>query len=274
MLKSRIVSVLAAIVAVAFLVTPSAQAAPLTDATKVSFTDSSGVTSTYHRYAAGLDWTKPVGLLVYTDGSGEYGLVNPSSTYLLGGTAGLRAVARKHNLLLITPRAPGNGCTDGDGVCWYLPSYNGRTVKQKTTWSRNLVAYVQSQYPVDTGRVVFAGYSSGAQWLTEYFVPSYGDDFQADGVNVAISYGGQPINTPSFTASYKRDVAMVWDVGSGDRAYRDHGRYDAQSGFDWYKANGFTTTELNVVPGEDHSRSGQFGGVVDREITQHVRPAI
>src|SRR5678815_213814 len=92
-----------------------------TDATNLSFT-ANGITSKYHRYAGGLDWTQPVGILIYTDGSGEYGLANPSSTYLLAGSTGLVAVAKEHNLMLVTPRAPGAGCPDGGGVCWYQTS--------------------------------------------------------------------------------------------------------------------------------------------------------
>ena len=68
-----------------------------TDRTNLSFT-SNGYTSTYHLYAGGLDWSKSVGLLIYTDGSGEFGLKNPKSSYLLAGSDGMIAVAKKHNM--------------------------------------------------------------------------------------------------------------------------------------------------------------------------------
>jgi hypothetical protein len=89
---------------------------PLTDRTSVSYTNTAGTTSVGHIYAAGLDWSKPVGLLLYTDGSGEFGLANTSSSYLLAGGNGLIAKAKKHNMILVTPRAPGGPCDDGDGV--------------------------------------------------------------------------------------------------------------------------------------------------------------
>lgn len=60
----------------------------LTNRTDLTFT-SAGVTSTYHLYAGGLDWTEPVGMMIYADGSGEYGLAHPGSDYLLGGDDGL-----------------------------------------------------------------------------------------------------------------------------------------------------------------------------------------
>ena len=71
-----------------------------------------------HLYAAGLDWSRPVGLLVYADGSGEYGLENPRSSYLLGGDKGLAAVAKRANMVLLTPFSPNRSCSDGGGACW------------------------------------------------------------------------------------------------------------------------------------------------------------
>jgi len=241
---------------------------PLTDETRLSFTDSYGVTSLYHRYAAGLDWNKRVGLLIYADGSGEYGLKNPTSSYLLTGTNGLVPVAKRNNMVLLTPLAPGVGCPDGDGTCWYLDS-SGISPPNKARWSFELVKYVQKQYGTDPARVAFGGYSSGAQWTTEYFGPLYASEIMTDGVAVAISFGGSPKVTSKFTAAFKANVPFVWDVGDQDGSYTGSGSYGVKAGYDWYTANGFTT-ELTVVPGLGHGRSGQFGGIMDREIKQHV----
>lgn len=240
---------------------------PLTDTTNLSFT-SGGITSRYHLYAAGLDWSRPVGLLVYTDGSGEYGLKNPSSTYLLGGTNGLVAVAKRQNMVLLTPLAPGTGCPDGDGTCWYQTS-SGYTSTQKAAWSKALVSYIYTQYAVDSSRVALGGYSSGAQWLTEFFAPAHGVDVMTDGVGVAISYGGRPISSPTFTAAFKAAVPFVWDVGDRDSSYTTTSQYGVKAGEAWYRNNGFTT-ELNVVAGLGHARDGQFGAVMEREIIQHI----
>ncbi|MEV6964855.1 hypothetical protein AB0M47_07025 [Hamadaea sp. NPDC051192] len=238
---------------------------PRTDRTNLSYSNG-GITSSYHLYAAGLNWTKPVGLLVYADGSGEYGLKNPSSTYLLAGTNGMIAVAKRQNMVLLTPLAPGTGCPDGDGTCWYETS-SGYTPTQKTAWSHNLVEYVKSRYNIDTARVALGGYSSGAQWLTEYFAPAYGVRTMTDGVGVAISYGGRCIATPTFTAAYKAAVPFVWDVGDQDSAWTSS--YGVKAGESWYRANGFTT-QLHLVPGLDHDRSGQFGAILEREIREHL----
>jgi predicted esterase len=229
-----------------------------------------GVTSRYHLYAAGLDWSKPVGLLVYADGSGEYGLAHPTSSYLLGGSNGLVAVAKRHNMVLLTPRAPGAACSAG-GVCWHETS-SGISAAAKTRWSYDLVRSVKGQYNIDLARVAVGGYSSGAQWAMQRFAPAYASSVMVDGVFVGISFGGQPISTPTFTAGHKLNVPYVWDTGDRDGAYTTTASYGVRAGRRWYQSNGFTT-ELHVVSGTGHARAGEFGSIVSREITQHVRPA-
>jgi hypothetical protein len=248
--------------------TGDAGGGPRTDQTNLSFTDSNGVTSRYHRYAAGLDWSKPVGLLVYTDGSGEYGLKNPSSGYLLAGPNGLVQVAKRNNMVLLTPLAPGAGCGDGDGVCWYMPSSN-ISPANKARWSAELVKHVQRQYGTVPNRVAIGGYSSGAQWTTEYFGPLYASEIMTGGVAVAISYGGSPKVPPKYTAAFKSSVPFVWDTGARDSAYTGGGSYGVKAGHAWYTANGFKT-QLVVVPGLGHGRPGQFGAIMEREIKKHV----
>lgn len=263
MLKKLITLLLA--LSFLFFVTSSVAAStgPKTDRTNLTYT-SNNITSKYHLYASGLDWTKPVGLIVYTDGSGEYGLKNPNSTYLLGGSNGLIAVAKRNNMVLLTPLAPGGGCTDGDGSCWYLPS-SGITAAQKTAWSAALIKYVQSQYPLNLNKVVLAGYSSGAQWTTEFIGPRYASSLMTDGLLLAISYGGQPILTPTWTQTFKENVNVFWNVGDKDPAWRGAGRYDADSGYQWYRNAGFQT-KITVVPNTTHNRSRQFGLIVENAI--------
>lgn len=248
----------------------------LVDATDLTFTDSTGLASTYHLYAEGLDWSKDVGLVVYTDGSGETGLATPTSSYVVGGAGGMRAVAKRQNMVLLTPRAPGDGCTDGDGVCWYAPSYNGVTPHQKLEWSNELIRYVLTRYNIDRRRIAVGGYSSGAQWTTAWWGPKYGSEVMADGVAVAISYGGQPQSTPRLTDAYKAAVEHVWDVGDADDSYTkptwDNG---VQTGRAWYQNNGFATTDLVLLPGVGHNRYdsgviGDFGRVMEREIVNRV----
>lgn len=240
--------------------------APRTDQTNLSFS-SGKYTSTYHLYAGGLNWTKPVGLLLYTDGSGEYGLKHLSSSYLMAGTRGMVAVAKKHNMILLTPLSPNKNCADGDGSCWYMGDPPGYAA-----WVEALVRQVQSQYPIAKNRVAVGGYSSGAQFTTEWWVPSgAAQRTMTDGVIVAISYGGSPkMAEVAYTPAFKSNVPMNWNVGANDPSYTGSGdgKYGVKAGYNHYTTAGFKTS-LDVIPGLSHDRS-DFGAVMDAQITKHV----
>lgn len=237
---------------------------PTTDRTNQAFTGSK-YTSSYHIYAAGLDWSKPVGMLIYADGSGEYGLKNPGSTYLLAGADGLINVAKRNNMLLLTPLSPNKACSDGDGSCWYMGDPVGYA-----KWAEELVTHVQSLYPIEKDRVAFGGYSSGAQLATEWWVPSgAAQRTMSDGVVVAISYGGSPkMSEINYDANFKSRIHMNWNVGSRDSAYTTNGSYGVKAGYNHYTNKAFATS-LHVIDGMGHSRN-DFGKVMEAQIKQHV----
>lgn len=244
------------------------------DRTNLSFT-AAGYTSTYHLYAGGLNWTRPVGLLIYTDGSAEYGLKNPSDTYLLAGGSGMIAVAKRHNMVLLTPLSPNKSCADGDGSCWYQGDPPGYV-----RWLEALVRQVQAQYRIDKRRVAFGGYSSGAQLATEYWVPSgAAQRTMLDGVIVAISFGGSPKMSETFySPAFKANVHMNWNVGQQDDSWLINDEtegpaqgYNGKAGYDHYTRAGFQTS-VNIIPGLDHDRD-DFGSVMSAQISRHV-PAV
>lgn len=222
-------------------------------------------TSKYHIYAGGLDWSKPVGMLIYADGSGEYGLKNPNSTYLLAGKDGLINVAKRNNMVLLTPFSPNKACSDGDGSCWYLGDSVGYA-----KWAEELVTYVQGNYPIKQDRIAFGGYSSGAQLATEFWVPSgAAQRTMTDGVIVAISYGGSPkMRETSYSSDFKNNVHINWNTGSLDSAYTGSTPYGVKAGYNHYTNNNFSTS-LDVIDDLGHSRS-DFGKVMDAQINRHV----
>ena len=251
-------------------VTPTAP----TDRTNLSFT-SNGYTSTYHLYAGGLDWsgTKPVGLLIYTDGPAQFGLKNPKDTYLMGGGAGMIAVAKKHNMILLTPLSPNRICSDGDGSCWYLGDPPGYT-----RWAEALVKLIQSQYPIDKKRIAFGGYSSGAQFATEYWVPlgrcSTDNGGWCNRCDIIWWFAEMP--EVGYTPSFRSNVHMNWNVGEKDDSYLLNDEtegpeqgYNVKAGYDHYTSAGFRTS-LDVLRGVDHNRDGEFGAVMDAQIAKHV----
>lgn len=264
--KTLIVAAAAVLVAgtPAFAAPTGGSGGALTDRTNQTFTGSQ-YTSKYHIYASGLDWSKPVGMMIYADGSSEYGLKNPSSTYLLAGTDGLINVAKRNNMLLLTPFAPNTACADGDGSCWYMGDPVGYA-----KWAEELVTYVQSQYNIEKDRVEFGGYSSGAQLATEWWVPSgAAQRTMTDGVVVAISYGGSPKMTEvAYDSNFKSKVHMNWNTGSQDSAYTTTSAYGVKAGYNAYTNKGFATS-LDVISGLGHSRD-DFGKVMEAQIKEHV----
>ena len=235
-----------------------------TNRTFQSFT-SNGLTSRYHVYAEGLDRTKPIGILLYGDGSGGYGFDNPTQSYLIGGTNGLAAVAKKHNLVLVVPEAPAPGCDNADN-CWY--NIDLATAQGKAKWASDLMTRVKGQYPIDLSRVVVGGYSSGAQLTTQTFINAHGANQSVD-LAVPIAYGGAPRGGLNAPAEWKNDVVISWDTGTADVAYGTES-YESLGGYNEYKRLGFKT-DATWPAGVGHGRSGEFGGIIDREITQHLK---
>jgi poly(3-hydroxybutyrate) depolymerase len=257
-----------AVAAPASAATTGGSGGALTNRLNQSFTGA-GLTSTYHVFAAGLDWAKPVGLMMYVDGSGGYGYDNPNSTYLLDadGAAGLVQVAKNNNLLLVVPNAPPPNCSNADN-CWYNESTSPNATA-KAGWSNALMTNIKGQYNIDQDRIVVGGYSSGAQWTTRWFLPLYGEAQSVD-LAVPISFGGAPAVSANFSTAYKAATVVSFDTGTADTgtdgAYGT-ASYQSVGGYNWYTSNGFKT-DKTWVAGEDHSRDDQFGGIMNREIVQ------
>lgn len=235
----------------------------LTDRQFQSFT-SNGLTSDYHVFASGLDTSKPIGILMWADGTGGYGYDNPNSSYQLGGSNGIKAIAKKHNLVLVTPNAPAPGCDGGDN-CWFDSNVSAAAAKAK--WSSDLMTKIKGQYNIDKSKVVVGGYSSGAQWTTQHFLPAHGEEQSVD-LAVPIAYGGAPRVAMKASAEWKNDLKVFWDTGTNDAAYTSQS-WGAVGGYNWYTQNGFDTDKL--WNSTTHDRSGDFGPVLDLRISQLLK---
>lgn len=245
----------------------------LVDRLNLSF-DNGAYASEYHVFASGLDPRRPMGLMVFADGSGGDGFKHPNSVYQLdaNGDDGLVAVARKHNMILLAPIAPPPGCDyeantrrdRGENAnCWYDPD----NAVGKAQWSSDLVHQVKSEFDIDPDRIVVGGFSSGAQWATQFWAPAHGEEHSVD-LTVAIGYGGAPVVTPQFSEEYKSETAFAWDTGTADNAYRTD-RYGSIGGYLWYTDRGFTT-HATWPQDVEHERPGEFHLIMDREINRFL----
>lgn len=254
---------LAAVIGLAFFAAP-AQAASTggsggsyDDRTFQSFTASNGQSSQYHVYANGSSAAEPAGLLLQFHGDGAYEFKNPSSSYSLGGSSGIVAKARERDFITVAALSP-----DKSGsITWW------ESGSQNADYVRDLLAKIKREYNIDTERIWLVGYSGGAQFITQYFLPKHSSTIDGGG-SVVFGGGGVPrVSAQSFAAGMRTDFSMHWYTGQND-----NGRYnalgDARNGSSWYTARGFETS-LQTPAGVGHSLSGRFGGVVAQQLDRH-----
>jgi hypothetical protein len=236
---------------------PSAPAATFTsDAYDQPFIDSGALASTYHVYAAGLP-ASGAGLLLHFHGDGAYEYDNPADEYALGGNRGIPTVARAKGYITVVVKAPD---TTGDVTWWEAGARNADYVAE-------LLADLTSTYSIDTSKIWLMGYSGGAQFITQYFVPEYGTSLLEDGGGALIlGGGGTYAGTPTFSAALKANFPMHWWTGQLDDGTFVADSYDAltdaQDGSAQYAGQGFATT-LTSPSGMGHELDGSFGELLD-----------
>lgn len=257
----------AALLAAGLLANPASQAiagsgGPSVDLERRTFTASNGLTSQYHIYAAGVPTDRPVGLLIQFHGDGAFEFNNPSSSYSLGGPSGIVAKAKEHDLLTIAALSP-----DKQGaVTWWEQG------DANADYARDLIQNVAfAKYSIDTGNVWLVGYSGGAQFITQFFLPKH-SNLVGGGGSVVFGGGGVPrASVQPFAASLKANFPMHWHTGAADTG-TSPGWYDAladaKKGSAWYSAQGFQTT-LETPAGVGHAGL-PFGRVVGEQLAKHL----
>ena len=263
-MRSRIVSGLAAFslaLAGTTVAVSDADAASLEDRTNVGFS-SGGLSSEYHVYAGGLDADEPVGLLLQFHGDGAYEFRNPSSSYSLGGANGIVAKAREHNLITVPVLAPD---TAGSVTWWESGSANADYV-------RALLAHLRSEYPeIRSDRIWLVGYSGGAQFITQFFLPEHSETIGGGG-SVVFGGGGAPrVSVQPFSDAFTSGFPMHWYTGLDDDG--SGGSYnalrDARAGSAYYGEQGFDV-DLTTPSGVGHGLSGRFGPIVGGHLDDHA----
>jgi len=232
-----------------------------TDATFRTYTAAGGLTGQYHLYAAGLDSTRSIGLMIHFHGDGAYEFNNPNSSYSLGGTTGIRAQAAAHNMILLAAKSPD---TQGTVTWWESGVANA-------DYARDLITSVAlSRYNIDTERIWLVGYSGGAQFVTQFLFPLYPSLANGGGA-VVFGGGGAPrVTARPFPADLREDFPMHWYTGAADTSGYN-ALLDAQRGSEYYARAGFPTS-LETPAGVGHDLSGRFGPVVGQQLALHDHP--
>ncbi len=225
-----------------------------TDQARQAFRARNGQSGQYLLYAGGIDRARPVGLVVYVDGTGEYGVNNPNSSYALGGSSGLVASARSRNMITLAVESPNQSCE-----CWHT----GDT----SAYADFLAELIESQlaaFPVD--EVWLTGFSSGAQEITRFLVPRHPELLRLGGGWVVFGGGGPPADGgAAVTSARMAGVRGHWFTGTADTAVPLTASWGAQAGERWYAARGVIAS-AEYPQGVGHALDGRLGRTVGQII--------
>lgn len=228
------------------------------DQTYQTFTSSLGVSSQYHSYAAGI--AAPVGLLFQFHGDGAYEFTHPTSSYSLGGTNGIVANARSRGFITIPVLSP-----DKSSVTWWSKG------SANASYTCELIAAMRTRFSVSKDNTWLVGYSGGAQFITQYLLPTCPTLFSTGG-SVVFGGGGAPAirSVPTADlATLKAGFRMHWYTGAADIAANSSEGYDAlgyaKKGEAYYTGLGFKTSH-QYPAGVTHKLDGIFGGVVGQQL--------
>ena len=243
----------------------------LTDVTGISFTATNGYASKYHLYAAGLDWSKPVGLVVHFHGDGAFEYKNPTNAWSLGGPNGLIAQAKDRNMVLVVPFTPDDGA--GRDLTWW--EWYGK--EENPRYAKDLIAYVLGRYNLDKKKIWLSGFSGGSQFITRYLLPHFGFELGILGGGfIAFGGGGAPAASfAPYNPPFKGAWHCRWVAGANDNGSEPGDGFNAiaaaNAGAAWYAAQGFAT-EVTLIPGKGHDLDGLYGPNLGAEID--ARPPI
>lgn len=198
-----------------------------------------GAESTYRMYSHGIDWDKPVGVVVFLHGDGAY-------EYLYSDRlpSCLAAVAAAHNLILVQPLTPA-----GDLTWW-------TQLRTNTDW---LEAFYSEEISaldgVDPERVWWMGYSGGAEMISYGLLPLAGHTVTAGAI--LVGGGGAPDRSGhSVPAGRVADLPLYWVTGRGDTGEDPREPFDALTaateGADAYRSQGFEAVSTDFGRDDDH----------------------
>lgn len=234
----------------------------MTDRTFQNFSASNGLSSQYHIYAANLSTAAPLCVVFQFHGDGAYEFKNPASSYSLGGSVGIVAKSRERGCLTVSVLSPDKA----GSITWWE---NGAA---NALFFRDLMAKIRSEYNTDSQRVWLVGYSGGAQFITQFYLPSYSSTIDGGG-SVVFGGGGVPrVSSQPFAPGMVSGFHMHWFTGAVDDG--SNGSYnalrDAKAGEASYLAKGFATSH-EYPANTGHGLSGRFGAVVAQQLALYDR---
>lgn len=245
-------------------VAASTATAPARHGERVRFRDTGGRRSEYRVYAPeGLDPSAPMGLILdfHGDGGDEY--FAPGSPDALGGDEGIVAQGVSRGYLVVPVLAPKDA--EGEHIWW------GNDGVRNARYVHDLLEQLERQYPIRADDIWLVGYSGGAEFITQDFLPMFATDILGGGA-VLFGGGGVPVVPPkSFDESFIERFPMHWlsgqdDLGTPFDPYS--GLTEAEEGEEWFAKAGFATSSEHPE-GVDHDLAGWFGPVLGQQLDEH-----
>lgn len=237
--------------------------AALTNSVSTYVSPSNSYSSGVRIYAEGLDAGLPIGLLVHFHGDGGFEYDNPDSTWMMGGTNGIRAQAKKRNLICVIANSP----QDTGNRTWW--EWYG--TDENPTYARDLILELYSRFNIDRRRVYLSAYSGGAQFVSKYLVPKFAGQLFGIGGVILFSGGGEADSSVvPFTPAFPAMVPIHWCVGAlddGTEVGSDgfNAIASATAGLNWYQARQCRVS-MEKPSGYGHDLDGLFGPVVGQQL--------
>ena len=201
-----------------------------------------GVTSSYHVFAEGVDWSRPVGVVFRFHGDGAYEFHNPQHK-----VSCLAEVARSHNMVLVAPRTPDR---QGEPTWW-------EDLDGNAEWFTALAEQrIFPAYDLDRSRTWLHGYSGGAEFISYELLADRVDLLQGGGAVLSGGGGAPSTGSSQPTRQQLEQLLLHWDVGRDDDGTDPLAPFDAlaaaAAGHARYEAAGYQRTSVRYREGVDH----------------------
>lgn len=198
-----------------------------------------GLAGSYHLFTRGVDFSRPVGLLVRLHGDGAYEYHRPQ-----GLLNCLAQVAASHNMIMLVPHTP-----DTATRTWWAE------ITPNLHWLNDLARKVLVDHGVAGGNVWWMGYSGGAEMLSYGLIPRM--PAWVTGGAIMVGGGGAPRELEMKVPLERRaEMKLHWVSGLDDDGSDPREPFDAvgaaREGAQWYRSHGFTRVITSFPPGHDH----------------------
>lgn len=192
-------------------------------------------------YTEGVDFSRPVGVVVRLHGDGAYEYHHPE--YRLDGLA---EIAAQHNQILVAPLTPDTGTTT-----WWRES------EANADWLAGLMEQqVLPTYGVDRSDIWWRGYSGGVELLARELIVT--EPQLVTGGAVLLGGGGRPwgVDTDAAARAAAQVGPLTWVTGTADDGTDPRSPVDAHAavreGAAWYRDQGFGPVSEFYPEGVDH----------------------